>query len=78
PLQDLSYDDLLGADSALTYVRDSRFKESKLKFSFKEALFEKEKEELKNLKKKCSDIETWLEKEKAKVFAAPLTLDDVV
>ncbi|XP_010427730.1 PREDICTED: MATH domain and coiled-coil domain-containing protein At3g58210-like [Camelina sativa] len=92
PPQRLSNEDLVEADNALTYVKVSGFKvdwlEKKLK-DVKEKKVEEQNGEiriqelegdLKEFKQKCLDIEALLEKEKAKVMAArvSLTLDDVI
>ncbi|KAG7559691.1 hypothetical protein ISN45_Aa05g012790 [Arabidopsis thaliana x Arabidopsis arenosa] len=93
-LQDLSIDDLGQAKLALTYLKYSGFKvdwlerkleevkEKKMEENIGKSRMQELEEELKVFKKKCSNIEALLEKEKTKVLAAtrapPLMLDDVV
>ncbi|KAL1201572.1 MATH domain and coiled-coil domain-containing protein [Cardamine amara subsp. amara] len=88
----LTNEDLVEADNALTYVKASGFKVDWLEKKLKEIREKKEDEEtgqtriqeleegLKDLKEKRLEMETQLEKVKAKVLAAraSLTLDDVV
>ncbi|CAH8384756.1 unnamed protein product [Eruca vesicaria subsp. sativa] len=89
-VQELSSEDLGEAENALAHVKDAGFKVDWLEKKLKEVKEKKEeeqsgetriqelKEELKDLKQKCADIEVSLEKEKAKVFAARTnqTLDE--
>ncbi|KAL1225751.1 MATH domain and coiled-coil domain-containing protein [Cardamine amara subsp. amara] len=90
--QELSNEDLAEADNALAHVKSSGFKvdwlETKLdqvkkkkeKEQYGETRMQELKEELKDFKQKCLDLEALLEKEKLELLAArsPLSLDDVV
>lgn len=92
PPQNLSNEDLVEADNALTYLKVSGFKVDWLEEKLQEVKEKKEEEEngetriqeleeeLKDFKQKCLDMEAMLEKEKAKVLAAraSLTFDDVI
>ncbi|VVB06139.1 unnamed protein product [Arabis nemorensis] len=92
-LQELSNEDLVEADIALTYLKDAGFKldwleikldqvkEKKKEEEINEARMQELEKELMDIKKTCLDMEALLEKEKANMFAArraSLTLEDVV
>ncbi|KFK35047.1 hypothetical protein AALP_AA5G227600 [Arabis alpina] len=92
-LQDLSNEDLVEADFALTYLKDAGFKldwlekklvqvkQMKKEEQISETRLQEVEKELEEFKQKCFDMEALLENEKAKLFAArgaSLTLDDVV
>ncbi|ESQ44251.1 hypothetical protein EUTSA_v10006467mg [Eutrema salsugineum] len=91
-VQELSNDDLMEADNALKYLRYSgikvdcleqkveEVKEKKKEEQTGETRIQELEEELKDLKRKCTDLETLLGEEEAKVLAARapvLTLDVV-
>ncbi|EOA23198.1 hypothetical protein CARUB_v10018779mg [Capsella rubella] len=92
PPQNLSNEDLVEADNALTYVKASGFKvdwlekrleevkEKKVEEQNGEIRIQELEEGLNELKQKCLDMEAMLEKEKAKVLAAraSLKLEDVL
>ncbi|XP_006409748.2 MATH domain and coiled-coil domain-containing protein At3g44790 [Eutrema salsugineum] len=73
--KELSYDDLVGVDSALTYVKDSGFKvdwlekkleevkEKKMEEQIGETLRQELEKKMKDCKQKCSEKEALLEKE---------------
>ncbi|XP_020880519.1 MATH domain and coiled-coil domain-containing protein At3g58220 isoform X1 [Arabidopsis lyrata subsp. lyrata] len=90
--QELSNEDMVEADNALTYVKDAGFKvdwlekkleevkEKKVVGHTGETRIQELEEEMLNIMCKWSDMKAVLEKEKTKVLAAraPLTLDDFV
>ncbi|KAG7561302.1 TRAF-like, partial [Arabidopsis thaliana x Arabidopsis arenosa] len=90
--QELSNEDMVEADNALTYVKDAGFKvdwlekkleevkEKKVVGQTGETRIQELEEEMLNIMCKWSDMKAVLEKEKTKVLAAraPLTLDDFV
>uniref|UniRef100_M4DDK4 MATH domain-containing protein n=1 Tax=Brassica campestris TaxID=3711 RepID=M4DDK4_BRACM len=90
-LQELSNEDLVEADVALTYVRDAGFKVNWLEKKLETVKEKKEKEKcslirleemkdsLLKLKQKCSDLEALVEKEEAELSAirTPSSFDDV-
>ncbi|CAH8269045.1 unnamed protein product [Arabidopsis lyrata] len=91
-LQELSKEDLLEADIALTYVKDAGFKVDWLEKKLEEVKEKKGKElsgllqlqemedNLLKLKEKCSDLDALVDKKKAElsVTRSPLSFDDVV
>uniref|UniRef100_A0A0D3BX24 MATH domain-containing protein n=3 Tax=Brassica TaxID=3705 RepID=A0A0D3BX24_BRAOL len=91
-LKDLSNEDLVEADVALTYVRDAGFKvdwlekkleilkEKKEKEKCSLILLEEMKEKLLELKQKCSDLDALVEKEEAELLAirTPSSFVDVL
>lgn len=88
-LEELSNEDLVEADVALTYLRDAGFKVDWLEKKLEEVKEKKKEEqigetrmqEMKVFKQKCSDIEALMEREKSKLLVtrgSPLTLDDVL
>lgn len=73
-LQELSSEDLVQADVALTYLKDSGFELAWLEKKLDRAKVNKQKEEtLLNLKQKCSELKAELAETKT-----PLSFDDVV
>ncbi|CAH8343495.1 unnamed protein product [Eruca vesicaria subsp. sativa] len=90
--QELSQDDLSDAHAALGFMRDAGFKLDWLEKKLDEVAEKKNnekasqsglqemEEDLRDLKRKCSDMEALVEKEKVKMSAAkaPLSFDDVV
>ncbi|KAG2324801.1 hypothetical protein Bca4012_039303 [Brassica carinata] len=92
PLEDLSNEDLVGADIALTYVKDLGFsvdwlekkldqvKEKKKKELSGSAMLQETEESLLKLKRKCAELEALAEEQKAELSATrtPLSFDDVV
>ncbi|WZZ05317.1 hypothetical protein YC2023_091238 [Brassica napus] len=89
--QELSQDDLTDAYAAMGFMSDAGFKldwlekkldevsEKKKNEKSSEAGLQEMEEDLRDLKRKCSDIEALVEKEKVKMSAAkaPLSFDDV-
>lgn len=92
PLEDLSNEDLIGAEIALTYVKDSGFsvdwlekkldqvKEMKEKEVSGLAILQVTEEKLLKLKQKCAELEALAEEQKAESSATitPLSFYDVV
>ncbi|KAJ4885047.1 eukaryotic translation initiation factor 4G-like [Raphanus sativus] len=92
PLEDLSNEDLVEADIALTYVKDLGFrvdwldkkldqvKEKKRKELSGSAMLQETEESLLKLKRKCAELEALAEEQKAELSATrtPLSFDDVV
>ncbi|KAJ4885055.1 Protein RESTRICTED TEV MOVEMENT 3 [Raphanus sativus] len=90
--QELSQDDLSDAYAAMGFMRDAGFKldwlekkldevsEKKKNEKSSEAGLQEMEEDLRDLKRKCSDMEDLVQKEKVKMSAAkaPLSFDDVV
>ncbi|KAL0805717.1 hypothetical protein Bca101_098208 [Brassica carinata] len=90
--QELSQDDLTDAYAAMGFMRDAGFKldwlekkldevsEKKKNEKSSEAGLQEMEEDLRDLKRKCSDMEDLVKKEKVKMSAAkaPLSFDDVV
>ncbi|KAF3553389.1 hypothetical protein F2Q69_00014794 [Brassica cretica] len=91
-LEELSNEDLVEADVALTYLRDAGFKVDWLEKKLDHVKVKKEKEQfcvarlqemedsLLELWKKCSDLDALVEKEEEELSdtRTPLSLDDVV
>ena len=91
-LEDLSNEDLVEADIALTYLKDAGFKVDWLEKKLDIVKDKKEKEQsslarlqemedsLLKLKQKCSDLEALVEKEEAELSAirTPSSFDDVI
>ncbi|KAF2607663.1 hypothetical protein F2Q68_00045068 [Brassica cretica] len=92
PLEDLSNEDLIGAEIALTYVKDSGFsvdwlekkldqvKEMKEKEVSGLAILQVTEDKLLKLKQKCAELEALAEEQKAESSATitPLSFYDVV
>ncbi|XP_019099877.1 PREDICTED: MATH domain and coiled-coil domain-containing protein At3g58410-like isoform X3 [Camelina sativa] len=92
PLQELSNEDLVEADIALTYLKDARFNVDWLEKKLDQVRDKKEKEltclaklqetgeTLLILKQKCTDLDALMETEMAELSATrtPLSFDDVV
>ncbi|KAH0874088.1 hypothetical protein HID58_071450 [Brassica napus] len=92
PLEDLSNEDLIGAEIALTYVKDSGFsvdwlekkldqvKEMKEKEVSGLAILQVTEEKLLKLKQKCAELEALAEEQKAESSATitPLSFYDVM
>ncbi|RID54464.1 hypothetical protein BRARA_G01787 [Brassica rapa] len=90
--QELSQDDLTDAYAAMGFMSDAGFKldwlekkldevsEKKKNEKSSEAGLQEMEEDLRDLKRKCSDMEAVVQKEKVKMSAAkaPLSFDDVV
>ncbi|KAF8088543.1 hypothetical protein N665_0538s0038 [Sinapis alba] len=91
-LEDLSNEDLVEADIALTYLKDAGFKvdwlekkldtvkDKKQKEQFSLARLQKMEDSLLELKQQCSDLDALVEKEEEELSATrtPLSFDDVV
>ncbi|KAJ4904931.1 TRAF-like family protein [Raphanus sativus] len=91
-LEELSSEDLVEADVALTYLKDAGFKVEWLEKKLDHVKAKKEKEQfcvarlqemedsLLNLWKKCSDLDAQVEKEEEELSATrtPLSFDDAV
>ncbi|XP_010507517.1 PREDICTED: MATH domain and coiled-coil domain-containing protein At3g58410-like [Camelina sativa] len=92
PLEELSNEDIVEADIALTYVKDAGFKvdwlekkleaikEKKVKEQSGLAQLQEMEDNLLKLKQSCSDLDALVEKKKAElsVTRSPLSFDDIL